>query len=507
MPIVKKAKDHIIPEAFWIKVLETKPNVFGVAFTEDGVVGLQGGSIDQLDDPLKSFQEVQEAYSGHEMLFWLDKFPEGYSEDDIQPYILNAAENANVYLAVFIQGDYKNFSHPGSTRRDEFFAIENTVQSSVDELIELTDGDMERISKALGNPARKQAFENACASEGTIIVVCGNGDIHSYVKDPKQKSGLFEWGETTDTCGYSEGTFPEKETEAEKESEKPPNKLAALLGKKKEIKGSPPPAPVQKTEAKKEEKVGETTIIRAGSVPPVTQKMVKWDVPKEWSNKMRKQIIQHSLGMLPPDWKTRTEITCPENKVPRKVTSVVVKDFKEMGEQLKNGTATQTIQEKTAEKVANTELPKTVATEKLSGMAKLAAIEQAREDSKEPQHVHIDGFVPAGQLKDFKEKFLGSVAIKDLLGKPVPSLEEVQELERKIPTWSEKTGLDTEKAWNWPDTSLTILVQQYPDLAKLLIKAYRMSDIKLKTMLNKQKLEQPATTPVKTKTIKMGKVA
>jgi hypothetical protein len=413
------------------------------------------------------------------MVFFLGNYPGEFHEDDQQPFVIQANDKDEAVVVGFLAGDFTNWAEPGSVRADAYFACENMVVPQIAQLWELLDGNIDKVMSALDNKAQENVFKNISSTKSFVALISSNDIIKVFTKGVEATS--FEWGHVSDTHGYSEATFPAKEeapVEPEKVQtvadklrsrlqggERPKSRIAAPAGAPA-IKTISTPTKAVETSSVVEQPVvlNNTTTVKKTLIASTTPiKQTTQTVKLSGSNGARKSIINQCLGYLPQGWKNLKEIEVPLNKVPVRI----LRDLTQLG---------------TAVEVKTTEEPPFEKDVAPSAEVK-AAVEasEATKDAKTTTATIQLPIIPIAQRHDFDKKFMASADMKALLAKKentIPSPEEIQEMENKLPSFSQQMKQNIEDTFKWPHVSLRVLIRDYPDIAAVLMETYRLGYIK-----------------------------
>lgn len=484
-----------VPDAFWEKAITAETNVYGYAMVSNGEV-IWG----QHPNPTPTDLNELRAIAGtSRMVFFLGHFPGEFHEDDQQPFVVQANDKDEAQVLAFLAGDFTNWAEEGSSRADAYFACENMVVPQIAQLWEFTGGNIDKLMMALDNKAQENVFKNLSNTKSFVVLVSANDIIKVFAKGAEATS--FEWGHVSDTHGYAEQTFPVKEpfvvpaekamTVAEKLRSRLKDGVQVVEGAKSRI-SAPSGAPAVKSViAPKAEvapaKVEPPVVLHKpselkkpliASTTPITQQTQKISL-KGKSNGERKKLINQTLGYLPQGWKDLAEIDVPLNKVPPRI----LKDLSQLAE--------------VKAQAGDPPFEKDV-----SPSAEVKAAVEASEGNKDAKTTTATimlPIIPIAQRHDFDKKFMASADMKTLLAKKdsvIPSPDEIQEMENKLPSFSQQMKQNIEDTFRWPHVSLRVLIRDYPDIAAVLMETYRLGYIKHFKSVGKTTEKTTTTTTI-----------
>lgn len=405
--IVKRVKGGEIPDAFFDKIFsELKPNAYAyIVAIDDEVLFDKGFKADLTKNDIIKMLE------GHddEMFIFLQRWESPPAEPaQLQPFELVKQEvkradgkvEEQVFFAALAEGNFTNFHREASTNTDEFFMMLNVVQPRVDQLVDITEGDTDKITAQLKKDIIQKEFLSTPNGLGAIGIACASGDFILYAKEGQFTK--YPWGEVTNSFGYK----PEVEKPAVKEES-----MADRLRNKIKIK---PKA--------EEPKADPVTVLKTTTVPVVKQvsmSIVEFTVPPGWktmSNKEKKQWQNQDHGFIAGGWRNWKEGQVI--KVERVLSPPDNKDLSQLDKVVAFQKDTQPHHVKTGD-----------------------TLPAAASDPK-PSEI---GVSPLPELKAMRERLTNMDEMKALLtagAAPIMPVSEIEKLKAKTPSFSELSGLD-----------------------------------------------------------------
>lgn len=314
----------MVPDAYWNKVLETKPVAFGVAFMDSGE--LTEYKVNDAAPDLKTIQEAQEAFKDNAMAFSFVNSSGSPQHEDMSPYTILSKKvdgKEKPILMALLDGDFNAYAKVGSSHPPEFMLANGELREEILYLYDkVAGGNVDKLMGELDNPTVMKRLLNMSVPHGTILLLANTGEFK--VLDKNDKAGKFEGWWTSDTLGYTEKE-PEETAEPAKPLTFKEKYEATKAAAKAALTGKPSgagDAVVTKPAETKITKNGSTTVIHAQPDVKDTKtetkvpdkKTVMMSPPKEISNNddLKKWYRQHNLtGQCPSDWKKRPEIEVP----------------------------------------------------------------------------------------------------------------------------------------------------------------------------------------------------
>lgn len=459
----RNTKQDISEAAF--KAAADGHNVFGCGMVINGVLMTQ-----HQDKPIayEEFKSMIKEFNEAAVICYFGTHTKDTSKDDIQPYCLG--DDKDTKLAVFLAGDYSSFARAGSSRPSEFHAHEKGVlpqfhkyYESVKAGEEVTiDGFMSYLER----PECAEHFIGMPTSYGVIKIMGETGQIKTYTQS--KHYGKFPWGDLADVNGFEEKGFP-----TGKEEEKI-NLLSNFFGKKVSTEASKTSVPAIKTEEKKVVDIPKKEEYKHKelTVEELLQPDMVMARPSSALNKDRyrqKWYQQKHNANLIRDWQKRPWV------------AIKAEDVDQMTE-VKDLTAFQ------------------------SALNKAIEIKEKLQEENKTAQLVASTVVPPKMKEDFKNIFLQSKEISSTLEgvQTIPTIEALNEDEKKIPTFFDHTGLHVEQTLNWSMAKLEELHREYLPIYKSLLKAYR---VRLVKALREQPKKEKAVVPESVKDFFGKKVA
>ncbi len=207
--IVKNA-DQIIPTDYLQLILAKKPNVFGYA-VQDGEglsVGREEGTPEMVD--LETMNTETQGLRSLLCFGWLDT---GFNVEDIPPFTINDADD-KPFIAIGLDGDFPKYD-TNNGRTQEFNLMSEIIAPSLENICELTDGEISKLMAALGKPVFSNPFLAAIGHRGVLNILPFEGDAFYAGKDTLGGEP-FTWGRTSQLHGWGDAKQEPVKVEAPK---------------------------------------------------------------------------------------------------------------------------------------------------------------------------------------------------------------------------------------------------------------------------------------------------
>lgn len=375
----------------------------------------------------------------------LGNYPDGFLEDDIQPFVLVEDEKKNAVVAVMLDGDWVNTAAVGSNHSDEFFVALNQLRPMLAQLFRLTKGDVNAMIEEIDGDATKQAILNTFINRGSVHFMFNNGQVRSIIKNDLEME--YPWGWVSNHVLYTEAPAP---TAAEA------NPLNDLLSGKA-LKTL---APTLTVEPKKEEvELPALVLPPAPELPKVHEVGRKITCPRE----IKKPNKVEAWYRKNANWCPNNYMSYPEVEVKPKPTSVPVsvKDPKDLKTLAVGKTDTRVILPDVASKPADiaTRTPPKINI-KPNVLPSVKPLEpEIKKDvipsmSPETQKKLVDSW-----LKETETM----VTTTDRSGNEIIDPKEAVALETKYADFASRIGMKFEDIFSWRVDRLEKLMYDHPD--------------------------------------------
>lgn len=347
-----------------------------------------------------------------------------FNPEDIGPFIIKDG-NGQPFMAVGLEGDFNGHTDLKSGRTEAYNLASKFIIPTLVEVCEYAGGDLEKIMATLNDDRLNESFLEHVGHRGVLTIFPLEGDPIWFGKN--EIGGTYDWGQTSNRHG-----FDDVKQEPEKVEE--PKKFAGFsFGKKQE--SSPPALP------KEEKKVQDAAT--PGNQPRKLVPEVRSDgknLPQpvklpDWVHKNDDKRTWYQMvgGAIPEkNWKNGTPIIpiIPESEFPKDLGDLKMWEAEQFKKRQAEANAKPVIAD-----VKPIQQPKT---ETSAGAPKTGA-EIAAQRKEESQ--------PLVNAKNM-EKILDIVA--RVQGEQIPSIADMQAIEKKIGTFSSNVASTPKEMIHWP---------------------------------------------------------
>lgn len=460
--IIFKKAGHLVDDRYLLKALKEFPSAVGtVVRVGDDLSVTNHRGVPDLETMMKALEAAKE----HDVWLWLANIHEqtASKQDDIQPFLLKEGDK-NI-LAVMLEGDFPDYSDP-KDKTDEWanFAKE-IVFPTLNDYAEQTSGDFEKFLGKLNGKLFEKTMLAHVGHRGNLVIIPCAGDALSLSQN-NDLLGVYDWGSTTNSLDFDPKAVEEQEIK-----EEPEKKSGGFFnfGSKK-AKAEDKPVEIKPTETpKKEEPTVDPAAPTLPDGTPIKGKFVA--VPKNLKGNSRKKHIRKLLGLpsnsdLPEGWfRDDFRAFLPDSPS-------MLKDMKEIGKAMAEKSKTESA------------VKGNVGSYPEKNQSDLPVIsDKAKAD-----------------VLDFVTKRLDANA--NQLGDPT----KMQELESKVPSFSEATAVSLHDLCKLRYTDLRDLADTYPVEFALAMKefgkAYLQDHPEVK--IEPQKIEEPAPAVEEPKKVASG---
>ena len=405
--VITKNAGHIVPVELLALIIAKKPTVFGYA-VQDGEglsIGREEGTPLMAD--LESMNGDTKDFRSQICFGWLEQ---GFNSEDILPFALYDEDKP--FLSIAIEGDFPKYD-TNNGRTQEFNLLTEIISPALQDICELTDGDIAKLLAALGKPSFNNNFLGHVGHRGILSILPYEGDFVSLSKN--ELGEVYDWGTVSQRHGYGDA----KQEPAPVEAKMP---RFSFGSKKEEAPAVVGPTKTSVPEVKVTVKPADTATKLSGT--PVK--------PPEWlhSNEDKKAWYMMVAGGLPKEWKRRIPVIPVEGiAVPAKIED---------------------LQAWRAAKLKAGMVQNPQKTETSAGPVKTEAEVKA---IKQEEGLPI---IPAKEMEslfDFVAKHLDGQSVE------MTNPSQIQAMEKKFPALSEALGLKPHDLLNWPVSGLFALAK------------------------------------------------
>lgn len=445
--VIKEIDGAIDPE--YLKVAISKnPSCSGLAIAHGGdepmEVHTNRGPAD-----LGTLAKAQEIYKDKKMFFTFGNHPEGFPDDEMQPWTMLKDPNNEDLVVAFVDGEFPGFVKADSAYSSAFHFAYDFLQKEIHKIYMEVEGELPEFFKRLNSPSMKKLVAGHGNPRASITILAYDGTPLTYNKNDLFGDYPAFW--TSNSLDYMTEEELEEQTkpdETVKEEPKAPvvPKRKNLLAKAEGDGDTPvqPASPVTKPGDKKKERDGEEKVMMG-----CPKNITKWSDVRDW--------YQKACGTIPGNYKERPQVPVLKSKL----TNTQLQDL--------------------APKITIASVDPVKMPAK-PGDVKPETI-PVTSPEKMPTSSEFFHIVPPEEIKKFFTQFSIRDDIKgavDADGKPVVlSPEKLAGTEQRWSTFTEQSKIDLLQVVNWQDPALYLLVKEHPRFAfkllKDLLRAYAVS--------------------------------
>lgn len=448
--IFVKKREKLVPEGFLTLALKGSTAVGAAAFIKSPAELLV--RTDPSPKTVQDFQEIQNDFQKEAVMFVVDYMPKGFLVDDLQPQVLLTGKNDEPVLAGAVTGeDFNSFVKAGSTHNPEFFLLNSLLAPKFKKIFDgMCGGDVNKLMDELTDPLYRDEMQHLTGKDFNITLLGSNGEFCSWNRN--EKLATYDWGTTSNSLGYAEGTI---KTSAE------PEKKKSWMERGKELVKNATGATqvVNEAPAKQPEKPagGDEIVVdddvlnpkpQASPLPAQVPKADPLAAPKTdtakvtegpeygapkmgWSNKDKKNFYRNKskTGVIPQNWDS-----CPMVELKPRIGLHNLKQAVEQNTKKLEATSDEIVVEDTDLNPALTNAQK-IALKKQGKDTSTKHVNVSNEDLQSARPIMSDTL-----RQEFTDKFVKPKQI-GTSHESVMNPNEMQKLEDANPTFCEQLGL------------------------------------------------------------------
>jgi len=284
---------HVAPRGYLQEALKHCPSCVGIAIQDkdDDKNSVLDTSAELKSANLDDLVKIVEGCKAQRTVIHLANLAENFdAEDDLQPFVFQMAvkdgDPENI-LAVFMEGDFPNYSIPAGGHTDEYNLWEKFVFPMMLEKFDLANSDPEDFYNRLRASTTEQAIMNTVGHRAAVVFVPIEGELISFGRN--ELGGQFDWGTTSNRFKWGDATLLDKAAETAITAVKTTVKKSRLLS----LMGTSAPSTAPLAEDK-EKKI--TTDPKTGVHTVGNTTYVDNDIWKRWPGCSAKT---HTMTVVP----------------------------------------------------------------------------------------------------------------------------------------------------------------------------------------------------------------
>lgn len=279
--IIRRKAGVFVPTDYAKRAIEANPTAWGVALVTEGELMLNKGT--GLD--LELFQDTQKDFEKQDITFGLVSSPSAISLEDISPFTIlsNTDKEETPLLVAFIDGRFPQYEQSQSSHPAEFFVANEYLIPKLQEMFDLTGGDIAKVMEVLKKPHFKKDMLLTATPSGVITFVSATGEALTFAKT--DDASEYSWGWVSRNYDYAKAPPTDRTEEVPKKKTMFPNKST--------VREAAPSSAVAAV----------ASGITADANKGIT--VHKWTPDKDMSRSNRKDAFKQRIGYLPEGWADR----------------------------------------------------------------------------------------------------------------------------------------------------------------------------------------------------------
>lgn len=216
--IIRKLAGQVVPKGYLQEALKNCPSCFGIAIQDkdDAKNAVLETSSEMKTLTADDLFKTVEACKDLSMVIHLGKFTENFNaDDDRQPFVFQMAVEGGDpedILAVFMEGDFPNYTIPDGGHTDEYNLWEKFIFPMMLEKFDLANSDPEDFFTRLRSSTTDQAIMNTVGHRAAVVFVPLEGEHIAFGRN--ELGGEFDWGTTSNRFNWGDPSLLDKAAEA-----------------------------------------------------------------------------------------------------------------------------------------------------------------------------------------------------------------------------------------------------------------------------------------------------
>lgn len=317
--VALKKKGQIIPAAFFEKAVKQGfISSYGLVGASNLTLDINAGKVEPpLDTLVPDLMAMQDRVKDEDFFIYLGRYPEGFSEEDLQPFVLlsetgekDSEKFTNPLLAALIEGDFAahyQANGAGETQHSAEFSCSNKLVEEFQGWYDHVEESMEALLNEMDTYTAKQKLGGMIGEAGLIAIIPFDGEPRLLYK-PKELLKRYDWGwYYSREFSYEEKEYPEK----------PKEEAQPKTGGLKSFRSKTPTASPTTPEVKSPETATAVPSTASGT-PAMIKRPSAWSM---WDKNQKKKWIRQFTGAvdekgdLPKNWMDMKEFPPPKAKV------------------------------------------------------------------------------------------------------------------------------------------------------------------------------------------------
>jgi hypothetical protein len=211
---------HFIPPQLLEKLTKEYNSCFGIAFPDpEGDKVVVDAAMDSTTPEKIAELRTMDAFEDKHMTFFLGKGE--FHGDDISPITLVVNDAGDPVLVALIEGDFPGYAKQDSTHSNAFWVAEEYLATKFQKMYHKMGKNIDAVMEDIKDDFTRKEMENLFATGGgSILLIASNGKMEEFEKD-RTSAEMFDWGFCSNTHGFKEVGYPEKEEPKAEPAKKP----------------------------------------------------------------------------------------------------------------------------------------------------------------------------------------------------------------------------------------------------------------------------------------------
>jgi hypothetical protein len=198
--IVVVKPGHKMDPEYRVKLLEENPIHVNVAVTDKKTVEVQSINSNELD-LLTSLSAVEEAFKDHLLIVRASN--EEVVSGEEQPFELIIDKEGKPLLVAFVEGEFTKYASPEATLSPEATFVENWLADKVNTMYASCGRDIHKLMNLLDVASFQEEARKHMEPRGVVVFFSTDNSV-VYLAKSNGNFGKFDWGEVSNTHGYTE---------------------------------------------------------------------------------------------------------------------------------------------------------------------------------------------------------------------------------------------------------------------------------------------------------------
>ncbi len=211
--IIRKKAGHEVPKEFLESALRKCPTVAGFAIRDvtNGVTSLE---VDRVDHaiPVEDLLKINSAAKEYEVQIHLANVTGKVVKEDVQPFTFAVRETEEaepiVLVSFCIEGDFPKYAISDSGHTDEYNFVQDIVLPMLEDLALAAEGDIGKFTASLHKPLFEKQLMAHVGHRAVFVFLPLEGDPICFGQN--ELGDEYDWGQVSQKHGW--GKEPEKET-------------------------------------------------------------------------------------------------------------------------------------------------------------------------------------------------------------------------------------------------------------------------------------------------------